>query len=61
MSDSQQSFYDDNRARFDAETTQVPATFKKCTHKRLQRVSASEVQCACGAGWIENGKWQWVK
>jgi len=52
-----QDWYDQNRRLFGADTSISPVAVDKCQHTRLKRVSASEVQCACGAGWIDNGRW----
>lgn len=48
-----QKWYDNNRKRFDAETTVADMTITKCVHKNIKRVSAIEIRCECGAGWTD--------
>jgi len=55
-----QSWYDDNRERFEAETTIVPIELPPhCTHQgTMKRISFSQVECTrCHAGWIDGGSW----
>ena len=53
-----QKWYDENRERFDAETTQAPRETKPCQHYFI-RVMPTRVQCKfCHAGWFDNGDWK---
>ena len=48
-----QSWFDDNRERFKAESIPVKLTGTKCEHY-LQRVSGAQIKCRdCKAGWID--------
>ena len=53
-----QEYYDENRDRFDGETTISTEDFKKCEHY-LKRVTATTVECThCHNGWIDMGDWE---
>lgn len=51
-----QSYYDDNRERFGAETAQIESTIPACKHF-VARKSATEVSCSrCHMTWIDMGR-----
>lgn len=52
-----QEYFDENRERFEAETTQAPNKAERCNHF-FKRISAIEVGCAnCTASWFDHGTW----
>lgn len=52
-----QEYYDDNRERFDAETTIAPNEQDKCDHY-LVRKKYIEVECKhCKTTWRDMGEW----
>lgn len=55
-----QDWYDENRTRFEAETTKADLSVPKCLHVgHLIRKTATSVECkACRVGWIDNGTWK---
>lgn len=48
-----QEYWDENRQRFEAETTTAPIDTTKHTHEFIRR-TATEIGCKqCHAGWID--------
>lgn len=54
-----QGWYDDNRQRFEADSTNVSNQMPgKCQHY-FQRVNSTSVECRnCRMGWIDLGRWK---
>lgn len=53
-----QEYWDENRERFNAETTITEGEPPKCKHY-FRRVSATEIYCKkCRVGWIDMGKFE---
>lgn len=50
-----QKWFDENRERFDAETTVSESMAQHCQHEPT-RISASDVVCKkCHVGWVDTG------
>lgn len=55
-----QKWFDENRERFDASTTETVLKVAKCDHF-FYRKDSQTVECKhCRAGWIDNGAWNVV-
>ena len=53
-----QEYYDENREKYDAETTEAPTNTTGCQHY-LYRVSAIDVDCKhCSNRWRDLGEWK---
>jgi len=53
-----QDYYDNNKERFDADSTGVILDPKKCDHYFV-RIASTTVECRdCTAGWVDMGKWK---
>ncbi len=52
-----QTYYDDNKERFDAVSTGVDIKGDACEHYFV-RIASTTVECKkCTAGWTDMGKW----